>query len=309
MPLSANLLKVTLDNGFVRALSALFFFNRTIRHKIRGLTFLWIKEKYKDYTILHPPQGQGEIFLFSALFWHVKKEKPYAFIAKGNSHAKVAKLFGELYDVIEIVPRFHDKYLRISMPLEIYCDGDIKKKNENMRTCLARRLGLPPETPLYIPQIDVSDKTRRYFAEKGFIEGKTVIISPLAQSYLYEGQASDWIDYAKLMVALGYKVVFNSPEDNIGGYPTIFLPIREMIEFTKLAGNLLAFRSGLCDVLCATARPRSFIVYPTDKHEHERINPLIKRYNIKDIFGLEDIKEIVYGSPMYEAIRDHFMQK
>lgn len=102
-----------------------------------------------------------------------------------------------------------------------------------------------------------------FFKENGLIEGKTVIISPYANtsSNLPE---SFWKRIIKEYQKKGYIVCTNSSgteEPAIEGTKAVTFPLSAAVQVIEMAGIFIGLRSGLCDVI-SQAHAKKIILYP-----------------------------------------------
>ena len=79
---------------------------------------------------------------------------------------------------------------------------------------------------------------------------------------------------------------------NFYGFKTIFLSAIETVEFAKLAGNFIGFRSGLCDVVLALSDIKALVVFPNTIRiaSEEYLNSC----SIKKMYEKDTVDEIIY---------------
>lgn len=102
-----------------------------------------------------------------------------------------------------------------------------------------------------------------FFKENGFIEGKTVIISPYANTSAKIPQ-DFWEDIVKKYKVKGYIVCTNSTceeEPAVKGTKAVMFPLSEAIGIIEAAGIFIGLRSGFCDVI-SSAKAEKIILYP-----------------------------------------------
>lgn len=143
----------------------------------------------------------------------------------------------------------------------------------------------------------------RYAEEKGIIKGKTVILSPYANTVSII-PSEIWEKIAEYFIEKGYKVFTNSssPEEPvIDGTEPICAPFAYMRQVIEYAGVFIAVRSGLCDIIAA-ADAVKVILYPKGR--------LFGACSTYDYFSLnkmglcDDAVEVEYGDENLEFYMD-----
>ncbi|MCD8299140.1 MAG: hypothetical protein LUD39_05225 [Opitutae bacterium] len=140
---------------------------------------------------------------------------------------------------------------------------------------------------------------------------KTVLIFPHATSVPLKNVSDEyWVNYAKKLEQHGFNPIFNSKE-KFDSFNNIFLNIRETVIFAKLAGNIIAVRSGIIDVLLYFTRARAIVLYPNQPEldQEEFIenfwdNPSKRQmeyFSLKKIFTeqAQDIQELIFDENRY----------
>lgn len=139
------------------------------------------------------------------------------------------------------------------------------------------------------------------FQKNGLIKGKTVIISPYANtsSSLPE---DFWIKLARDYIENGYIACTNSCGDGepaIEGTKAVKIPLKAAIQFVESAGTFIGLRSGLCDVI-SSAKAKKIIIYPDRVYQGGKY---IDFYSLKNMGLCEDIEEkVVDGSLQGEGL-------
>lgn len=125
--------------------------------------------------------------------------------------------------------------------------------------------GLAKEDVLHFPTYQVAESNiRQIMDEHGIIEGKTVILSPYANT-ISNLPDEVWETIAKKYEEKGFAVFTNSSGDSepaVKGTKPLFLPYSQMIPVLERAGTFIGMRSGLCDII-ASAKCRKIILYPS----------------------------------------------
>lgn len=129
------------------------------------------------------------------------------------------------------------------------------------------------------------------FHKNGLIKGKTVIISPYANtsSSLPEGF---WIKLARDYIEKGYTACTNSCGDGepaIEGTKAVKIPLKAAIQFVEAAGTFIGLRSGLCDII-SSAKAKKIILYPDRVYQGGKY---IDFYSLKNMGLCEDAEEKV----------------
>ncbi|MDE6616103.1 MAG: hypothetical protein K2K35_06005 [Lachnospiraceae bacterium] len=103
----------------------------------------------------------------------------------------------------------------------------------------------------------------RFFKENWLIKGRTVIMSPYANTSAKLPQ-DFWEKTAEEYKNKGYTVCTNSSskeETAIKGTKAVFFPLTEAIQIVEAAGIFIGLRSGLCDII-SSAKAKKVIIYP-----------------------------------------------
>jgi len=150
---------------------------------------------------------------------------------------------------------------------------------------------LPDAEEICVKRLTPETEASEYFAEYGFIPGRTVILSPYANT-IRQLPDEFWRLLAKRLSGLGYCVCTNlgSPrEKEVLGTVPVHIEISSIQAFAEYAGCFIGIRSGLCDLLC-TCRCFKIILYS------DEIFDLISVYDFYSLqkmgFG-ENVLEIV----------------
>lgn len=118
---------------------------------------------------------------------------------------------------------------------------------------------------LILPERLLEEEKLRTIMEKyGMIEGKTVILSPYANTIANLPDAI-WEQIVLKYQKKGYVVFTNSAgeqEPAIRGTKPVFLPYDQMVPILEKAGTFIGMRSGLCDIIAA-AKCKKIILYPS----------------------------------------------
>lgn len=111
---------------------------------------------------------------------------------------------------------------------------------------------LPRDTSLRITKLEYSqDSINQIFHKTGLEKGKTVILSPYANT-MKEMPLLFWTMLTNKLKKRGYCVctnIGNKSEIPIKGTIPVFIEIKDFCKFVEDAGVFIGIRSGLCDVL------------------------------------------------------------
>ena len=116
-----------------------------------------------------------------------------------------------------------------------------------------------PERPVLK---DAGDELDHIFEKYRLTEGKTVLLSPYANT-LADLPDDFWVLLAKSLMEMGYRVCTNSSgemEPAVKGTVPVFFPLNIAPQFVERAGYFIGVRSGFCDVISA-AEARKIILY------------------------------------------------
>ena len=114
-------------------------------------------------------------------------------------------------------------------------------------------------------------RPRTDMGQKGIAEGKTVIISPEANSVTQLGTGL-WNQIIEGMTKKGYTVLVNTKEKEGYCAPNYFCIYEESVPLLEYAGHFIGLRSGFCDII-SSAKCQKVVVYPAktakaDYNEH-----------------------------------------
>ena len=242
-------------------------------------------KRYGDLPVfLCPYTGTGDIYLIG-VFWRQYLEsvgiEDHIFLVISGACKKVAELFDiknlELLRTQE-EGEYLIKYYMLcpdEIPLKLLNDswgqirGNLLQWFRGYKglyfTELFRRFvfDLPDDTLPEPPVLkDVGDRLDILFRDQRLAVGKTVILSPYANT-LADLPDDFWEALAGALKEKGYTVCTNSSgerEPAVKGTIPVFFPLDIAPQFVSRAGYFIGVRSGLCDVISA-ARARKIILY------------------------------------------------
>ena len=112
--------------------------------------------------------------------------------------------------------------------------------------------GLPENSEINVTRFPSDTDAEKIFLEQGMIPGKTVVLSPYANT-VRQFSKKFWEVLAERLLSLGYCVCTNLASESgeaISGTIPTFVDIDKIISFVETAGYFIGIRSGLCDILC-----------------------------------------------------------
>lgn len=106
------------------------------------------------------------------------------------------------------------------------------------------------------------ENTKALFEKNGLQEGKTVILSPYANTIIGY-PISFWIKIAEELKKAGFSVCTNcnGSEPEIPGAPALHFSLESAQAVTEYAGYFIGLRSGFCDIICNSSAFK-LIIYP-----------------------------------------------
>lgn len=284
-----------------------------------------LRKKYGNKKILLCPYpGTGDVYLIGLyLREYIKKEriKEYIFVVPSVSCKKIAELFG--IDSV-VIPKEDvwcyveygrmvgfDRADMVILNDSFYqiCGGRLRGyKNLDFNT-IFRRLLFDIETDKWkqtdaMPSL-VGESAEEYFDENNLEPGKTILISPYANTTTKIGNDT-WHRIVKILRQRGYHIVTNigsdeeKPiEDTIG----LFIPYKKLISFVNVAGGFIGLRSGLCDIL-STTKSKMCVLYPEGSCFE---NSTMYEYFSLERMGLrqENLLELEFNSLNIEGFVDN----
>lgn len=262
-------------------------FDQKIADLKRGASiYQRIVDKYGEdcSIIICPYKGLGDVyFICSYLEAYLQNNliKKYVLTVIGGSCKRIARMFE--IENIEVLPTDESDCLidfyrildrkdnNMKVLSHNYLHTDILKNFEFnnrlswgilLKQCV---MNLNVSTPRKEPRRSNGfNKIQKLINEKGLEQGKTVILSPYANTIVRLDDGL-WEELADYYTAKGYVVCTNSigkEEPPISGTVGIEFDLEDAVEVVEYAGTFIGLRSGLCDVI-SSAKAEKHIIYPT----------------------------------------------
>ncbi|NSB43600.1 hypothetical protein B0P06_003371 [Clostridium saccharoperbutylacetonicum] len=275
-------------------------------------TYEAIQNKYGEnkFIFLNPIRANGDVYItcrYLESYLEKFKINNYVLVVIGNGCYNVARLFGinnvevvnqNEMDLLVRLQRFlRSAQIRIMtvQPYIMYTnflnniDG---YKGLNFNDFFKYSLfELDDISKAKTPNIIYDgNKLKKLIKEFSLVKGKTVIISPYANS-IPKLSWKFWINLVKRLNEAGYKVFTNSVgerEEIIPNTEPLFIDFFDIIDVLEYAGIFIGIRSGLCDIL-STAKCKKIILYPDKACGFGKV---IDVYGIRNMGFSEDIIEI-----------------
>lgn len=296
------------------------------RKALRGLRiYRDLKDRYgQDISVFIVRGATGDVF-FNGLYLgeYLRKKQIRNYVLAGD--AKGLKKVAALFDIQAVEQLSYEDAEALQQCYKFWRKSDITdlfmwQYSMHINRCQTRMhrqfnfldtytyyiyRGLVDKERWQKPRFEpLSGALREKYAGYGMTEGRTVLVAPFAYS-VRDLPEWFWDDVARGLKARGYRVFASiNPALEINPFEemkSVFFPFSESDAILRYAGNFLALRSGLCDIV-AQIPCRQVILYP------DEMSPLDYRVHRSDLvfsgfkamgFGTDGIVEI--GSP---AIRD-----
>ncbi|MFU0827260.1 MAG: ADP-heptose:LPS heptosyltransferase [Lachnoclostridium sp.] len=283
-------------------------FNQKVSDLKKGsFVYQRITEKYGNdcSIIICPYQGMGDIYFISSYLEaylqknHIKK---YVLTVIGTTGRRIANMFGienievlsvdDLDCLIDFYRMLDEKGNNIKVLSHNYLHTDILANFERnnrlswgvmLKQCI---MNLSENEPKREPKWPENpENVEKLFQEKGLVKGKTVILSPYANT-LARLDDGFWKEVADYYNSKGYVVCTNSmgkEEPPVKGSKAIEFSLEDARLVVEYAGTFIGLRSGLCDVING-AKAKKYIIYPTKESLF---------FNMADMGMGKDVKELV----------------
>ncbi|MBR4592424.1 MAG: hypothetical protein IKO35_04365 [Elusimicrobiaceae bacterium] len=286
---------------------------------------LLIHKQYTDSYCFFSRDGLGDVYFLASLMQSFKKEHPgkvIFFTAKKS----LVPLLTSFSAIDEVVCKPELNFLQSGQVLQrpvqkgtlnrLFFPYRGTKKTYTFADNYAHLLGVPADASRQVPVLS-SDNFKRAAAEFERLQldpARTVILSPEATMFDYRVLDSYfWLQLAQKIKQRGFQVVFNSRDKAYQQEKNSFLPVMDLAAFTSKVQHIIAFRSGLLDLLAGLGLTNFSAIYPAnleviwaEESEFARLNQnhsklhdsefenIFHIYSLNSNFGRKDIQEYVY---------------
>ncbi|MGN1079535.1 MAG: hypothetical protein ACI4TE_05110 [Alphaproteobacteria bacterium] len=246
----------------INILCGLIFFKqlrKTVRNKLNFLFFLQklkkIRKAYPEAVVVVSPKsgGIGELTRTACSIKALKEKyrKNVVVLVDKSTEYQICRLFSGTFVC------HYDKNLFLNCAAgRVFLQNEEKQKRfveEFWETKNIERLKLSE------PRSDIPDFSR---IVELFKREKTVFIFPYANTYDSEIISRDsWLLVARSLQDNGFFCVFNSHE-TYEGFLNVFMPIHETLYLASLCRRIIAFRSGMAELISIATEIPMFIIYP-----------------------------------------------
>ncbi len=261
-------------------------FLRAIQDVLRGsLSYRKLIGRDRESTLfIAPYAGTGDIYLICLyLKSFVERENipSYTLAVASNACAQVARMMGEV-DVTVIDPQTLNRMVGYGR-LKRAAPNAIVVLNDGWEGAPTRWLrgfkgldfekmfrhavfGFPDGAPAQVPTASATnDAVIKLFDQQGLVPGRTVVLSPYANTLFHVPDEGFWVTVAARCAARGLTVCTNCApsEQPITGTVAAHFPLRLAPDFVETAGYFVGVRSGFCDIVSATDS-RKVVLYDKD---------------------------------------------
>ncbi len=296
--------------------------------------YLHLAEKYGDdcrIYINHYP-GTGDVYITSALLpaWAEKEGvAKYLVTVIGKSAYKVAKMFPlenveilskrETEDLLHYLQMIGETapnievlhftpfafYQRIIEPLLGVNGSNFMDMYLNITFP-----GLTMRDMMPYDDQTTEEDIAEIFQKKSLVPGKTVILSPYANTIdLLSNQFWDYLAHS--LKSKGYTVCTNCDfpkERKIQGTIPVFLKYSQMKKFVETAGTIIQLRSGLTDLLC-DCNCRNYILYPVENFFRFGSASLYEYFSLRKMGLNANVKEFEFSRRNEDKILERLLSE
>lgn len=321
---------VNRDNSMLHLITCI---KENIKHFIKLIygfrIYTMIQKQYDAHIplLVYDYSGLGDVYIFCMLIYNNYEQiyhGKFAVSVIGNGCKEVTKLFslknvhsltanqssylsaflrfcGEKYQIFSITP----------FPGQIYSDvisKSVAGRKLNMLDVYKYGLfGLDESSTVSYPSIP-KDITfaQKLFKENKLIPGKTVIISPYANTVIGYS-LSLWSSITLKLNEMGYTVCTNcnGREEELPGTIRLSYPIDKAESVVNYAGFFVAIRNGFCDIICNT-ECKKIIIYPI----YEIFNSTLFDFCSFTKMNIgRNIEEIQWGYDNLNILAEHVIKR
>lgn len=293
--------------------------------QVIGGYYIYNRKRFYKNTTIFLRGATGDIYLqFLLLKSYIRDNnlKNYVLIGDSGNAIAIARLFGYprvSYMSPRAVSCLEKYYLfmggnnqKIVIP---FCWSD----NYFFNTCCVRMTNkfsfmenyyyfsfvLNPTYQFQLPQFDdVDEKLTFYWQQLGIIKGKTVIISPDANS-VTGLPIWFWNSIIQELRTMGYAVFMNCNYPTYYRAPNLFPSYSTCVPLLEYAGYFIGIRSGFCDIV-SSAKCKKVIIYPEIGEKidyvHHRSDYAYSSLRVMRLCERSDLYEII--TPLIQNITD-----
>ena len=270
--------------------------------------------RYDDsYRFFFVPQGLGDV-LFFCMYAHAYRQKnPGVSVALIVTKPHIGALAEIFKDNLDLILQIDENYYRMGdthrftyLYPRIY---DASAPQNNLAEAVRNAMGLPKNARRYIPEIEKNPNLMQRILKT---ENKTrvALIASDANSCNVMLSDQEWVLVAEMLKKNGYTVVFNTQNGGrFPGFKSVFLSVKETIQFCNECALFIGYRSGMCDVIAAFCRCKQVVMYPNDRKAGEfdcvvgyddNPNQRYMEYcSLKSIFPDADVREFIFSEDEY----------
>lgn len=236
--------------------------------------------KGEDTIYISPTSSIGDTYLWATYFEEYRKKNAidsFRIVVTGGGCKKAAELYG-YSDIVLISAQDMDALMKyvmfvgeeetgafvVSPWYELVRHLDLLDSWQGLTwhdSFSKYVFHLEDDVNLNFPSIWSGIDVAKRFAELGLQKGKTVILSPYANT-VSELPLVFWTDLAKKLIDMNYTVATNvsKRQEAIPGTVRLEMPLQDLGDYFEYAGNFVGLRSGLCDIIGHT-NCRQIVLY------------------------------------------------
>lgn len=301
---------------------------RFVPHLLRGhITYRKLTGGDRESTLfIAPYAGTGDMYLielFLKSFVERQAIRDYTLAVASNACAQVARMMGESRVIVADQNTLNSviSYGRLirapSTSIVVLNDGWMGAPTEWLRGYKGLNFermfrhtvfGLEDEIELQIPGASANtEAVLKLFDEQGLVPGRTVVLSPYANTLFHVPDPVFWARVAARCAERGLTVCTNCgpKEQPIVGTKAARLPLSLAPDLIETAGYFVGVRSGFCDVVSGTAS-RKVVLYDREGRFYKGS---FHEYFSLTAMGLgRNLREVEYGDGDKEDIVTEVMQ-
>ena len=325
-------------NKFLQVLANVFVLNSKKRKNIRkGLKerlnakaraqiARLINSKYSDCYCFFSRYGIGDIFFIASLIKEFKKNNNNAKVVYFTEKKHLVPYLKAFSSIDEVVFNSEFAFLQDEKVLQrrpeigklnfLFFPYKGGKATYTFADNYTNLLGLPLDAEREMPSVSPQnfENAKKEYEFLGLTPEKTVVLIPEATMFDYRVLTPVfWKNLADKLESMGFNVVFNTLNKEYEEYKTTFLPVIDFLIFASKARKIVAFRSGITDLLAGYGLKNIITIYPPNleviwaegdvmeylnknhikKFDNEFEN-VFNIYSLNSNFNRNDITELVY---------------